>query len=125
MLQQWFSRLTQRDTQIDAVALGEAELRQAVEDISNPGRPIRWGLWLLALGFGGFLVWAIAAPIDEGVPAPGSVVIDTKRKTVQHLTGGIVREILVREAQKVKAGDVLIRLDDTQAKANYQAARQQ
>ncbi|MEW5890798.1 MAG: HlyD family type I secretion periplasmic adaptor subunit [Pseudomonadota bacterium] len=125
MLQQWFLRLAQRGKQIDTVALGEAELRQAVEDVSNPGRTIRWGVWLLGLGFGGFLVWAIAAPIDEGVPAPGSVVVDTKRKTVQHLTGGIVREILVREAQKVKAGDVLIRLDDTQAKANYQATRQQ
>jgi protease secretion system membrane fusion protein len=91
----------------------------------NPGRPARWGIWLLVVGFGGFLVWALTAPIDEGVPAPGTVMVDTKRQTVQHLTGGIVREILVREAQPVKAGDVVMRFDDTVAKANYQSARQQ
>ncbi|MFN7087842.1 MAG: HlyD family type I secretion periplasmic adaptor subunit [Burkholderiales bacterium] len=125
MARNWFARSAAQEKPAAPEGLSEAELRLAVEDVSNPGRPIRWGAWLLALGFGGFLVWALVAPIDEGVPAPGSVTIDTKRKTVQHLTGGIVREILVREAQRVKAGDVLMRLDDTQAKANYQAGRQQ
>lgn len=121
----WFVRPAQGETAADAESIGEAELRQVGEDIRNPGPPTRWGVWLLALGFGGFIGWALLAPIDEGVPAPGTVVIDTKRKTVQHLTGGIVREILVREAQQVKAGDVVMRLDDTQAKAIYQSARQQ
>ncbi len=125
MLKKWFKHLAQPETQADSEALGKAKLLQAVEDVSNPGRSIRWGAWLLALGFGAFMVWALLAPIDEGVPAPGSIVIDTKRKTVQHLTGGIVREILVREAQQVKAGDVVMRLDDTQARANYRATRQQ
>lgn len=109
----------------DAGLMGEAELRRVTADIGNPGRPIRWGAWLLALGFCGFIVWAVTAPLDEGVPAPATVMVDTKRQTVQHLTGGLVREILVREAQRVKAGDVVMRLDDNVAKANYQAARQQ
>ena len=69
----------------------------AAEDestFSDTGRPARIGLWALGLGFGGFLLWAGLAPLDEGVPSQGMVVIDTKRKTVQHLTGGIVKEVL-------------------------------
>lgn len=125
MLKKVFERPAASAQEADAGSMNEAELRQATADISNAGRPIRWGAWLLALGFLGFVVWAVTAPLDEGVPAPATVMVDTKRQTVQHLSGGIVREILVREAQKVKAGDVLMRLDDTTAKANYEAARQQ
>ena len=108
-----------------AATMSDAELRQVTADIGNPGGSIRWGVWLLVLGFFGFVAWAVTAPLDEGVPAPATVMVDTKRQTVQHLTGGIVREILVREAQRVKAGDVVMRLDDKLARANYQAARQQ
>lgn len=125
MFKTWFRRSAQGEKAGAAGSIGEAELRHAGEDIRNPGPPIRWGMWLLALGFGGFIVWALLAPIDEGVPASGTVTVDTKRKTVQHLTGGIVREIRVREAQAVKTGDVMMRLDDSQAKANHESARQQ
>jgi protease secretion system membrane fusion protein len=125
MFKKWFARRAQGDGQADATAIDAAELREVAEDMTNPDRPARWGVWLLVLAFGGFLVWALTAPIDEGVPAPGTVMVDTKRQAVQHLSGGIVREILVRDAQQVKAGDVVMRLDDTVAKANYQSARQQ
>ena len=64
----------------------------------------RIGLWALAIAFGGFLLWAALAPLDEGVPAHGSVAIDTKRKAVQHLSGGIVQEVLVREGDEVTQG---------------------
>ena len=82
-----------------------------VEDV-NPkpatqprhGRAGRIGLLTLLLGFGGFIAWALLAPLDEGVVAPSTVAIDTKRKPVQHLSGGIVREVLVREGQWVWAG---------------------
>ncbi len=127
MIKKWLgtARPPQTGKSDDAESIGHAELRQVAADIGNPGRSIRWGVWLLVLGFGGFMAWALLAPIDEGVPAPGTVMIDTKRKTVQHLSGGIVREILVREAQQVKAGDVVMRLDDGVVKANYAASRQQ
>jgi len=82
------------------------------------------GLWVLGLGFGGFLLWAGLAPLDEGVPTQGMVTLDTKRKTVQHLSGGIVKEVLVHEGQQVKEGDPLLRLDGAVAKANYEAVRQ-
>lgn len=87
-------------------------------------RAARTGLLALAFGFGGLLLWAGFAPLDEGVPSQGKVAIDTKRKTVQHLTGGLVKEVLVGEGNHVNEGQLLIRLDDAQARANFEAARQ-
>lgn len=91
---------------------------------SHTGRAARIGLWALGLGFGGFLLWAAFAPLDEGVPSQGMISIDTKRKTVQHLTGGLIKEVLVREGDLVKEGQLLIRLDEAVARANFEAARQ-
>lgn len=87
-------------------------------------QPMRIGLWVLGIGFGGFLLWAGLAPLDEGVPTQGMVAIDTKRKAVQHLTGGIVKEVLVKEGQFVKDDQEVIRLDDAVARANYESVRQ-
>lgn len=84
----------------------------------------RMGLWALGIGFGGFLLWAGLAPLDEGVPGQGIVAIDTKRKAVQHLSGGIVKDVLVREGDVVTAGQLLIRLDGAVARANYESVRQ-
>ena len=72
------------------------------------------------LFFGGFGVWAALAPIDSAAIAPGSVRIDSNRKTVQHLEGGIVAAILVRDGDVVRAGQELVRLDDTRAKATLE-----
>lgn len=96
----------------------------AVPAASEAKRAGRIGLWALAIGFGGFLLWAALAPLDEGVPGQGLVAIDTKRKAVQHLSGGIVKEVLVREGDEVKEGQLLIRLDEAVVRANYEAARQ-
>jgi len=87
-------------------------------------RPGRVAFWALALGLGGFAIWAAFAPLDEGVPGQGTVAIDTKSKPVQHLAGGIVKQVFVTEGQQVSEGQVLIRLDDAVAKANFEAARQ-
>ena len=84
----------------------------------------RTGMLVLAVGFGGFLLWAGLAPLDEGVPTQGMVTLDTKRKTVQHLSGGLVKEVLVQEGQQVKEGQPLLRLDGAVAKANFEAVRQ-
>jgi protease secretion system membrane fusion protein len=97
-----------------------------LEEAQSPGlgRSSRLGLWALVVGFGGFLLWAGLAPLDEGVPSQGSVAIDTKRKPVQHLTGGLVKEVLVREGDVVKEGQVLARLDDAVSKGNYESLRE-
>jgi protease secretion system membrane fusion protein len=91
---------------------------------SDLGHAGRIGLWALGIGFGGFLLWAALAPLDEGVPSQGHVAIDTKRKSVQHLSGGIIKEVLVGEGDQVKEGQLLLKLDDAAAKANFEAIRQ-
>jgi len=91
---------------------------------ADTGRAARVGLWALGLGFGGFLLWASFAPLDEGVPSHGMVAIDTKRKAVQHLSGGIIQQVLVKEGELVKEGQPLIQLDAAVARANYESVRQ-
>jgi protease secretion system membrane fusion protein len=107
----------------------DARIVNALEDqgpraSSDTSSVARTGLWVLGLGFGGFLLWAALAPLDEGVPTQGMVTLDSKRKMVQHLSGGIVKEVLVQEGQQVKEGDPLMRLDGAVAKSNYEAVRQ-
>mgnify|MGYP001055807036 CR=1 FL=1 len=87
--------------------------------------PTRFGMWLLILGFGGFLLWASLAPLDEGVPTPGMVGVETKRKRVEHLMGGLVERILVKEGQQVQAGQDLVVLNEVQGKAALDSVRSQ
>lgn len=79
-------------------------------------RVVARGLTVVGLFVVGFLGWAAFAPLESALMAPGVVIVESHRKAIQHLEGGIVRDILVREGQSVKAGQVLIRLDDTQAR---------
>jgi protease secretion system membrane fusion protein len=93
-------------------------------DFSNTDQPIRMGFWVLIVGFGCFMLWTAFAPLDEGVSAAASVSIESKRKTIQHMSGGVVHNVLVKEGQMVKAGDVLVELDEGVSKANFEAVRQ-
>ncbi|MFT5934181.1 MAG: protease secretion system membrane fusion protein [Hydrogenophaga sp.] len=107
----------------------DAAPKSAASDAATDGagdgmRAGRIGLWVLLIGFGGFLLWASLAPLDEGVPAAGMVAIDTKRKAVQHLSGGIVEQVLVREGEEVKEGQTLLLLDSAVARANFESVRQ-
>lgn len=69
------------------------------------------------VGLGGFLLFAGTVPLAEGVAVPGQVVAESNRKTVQHLEGGIVRRLHVREGTAVKAGDVLLQLEDVASRS--------
>ncbi len=82
----------------------------------------RLALWLSLLGL---LAWAALAPMDEGIPAAGMVAVDTKRKAVQHLQGGIVREVHVGEGKMVREGDVLMVLEQGSTRASFETVRQQ
>ncbi|WP_297506527.1 HlyD family type I secretion periplasmic adaptor subunit [uncultured Caulobacter sp.] len=77
----------------------------------------RIGYAVIAFTFVGLLGWAAFAPLDSAVIANGVISAEGNRKTIQHLEGGMLRKILVREGQKVKAGQLLFELDPTQANA--------
>lgn len=116
----WWQRVSGKPA-VDGENGGNSQHLAPQADVS---RTVKLGGFLLLGGFGGFMLWAVLAPLDEGVPAQGTVMVDTKRKTIQHLTGGLIDKVLVREGQLVKAGEVLIKLNDAQAKAEYEGARQ-
>ncbi|MBL4692159.1 MAG: biotin/lipoyl-binding protein, partial [Magnetovibrio sp.] len=80
-------------------------------------RIIITGLMIITVLIFGFGLWAGLAPLASGVMASGVVVAEGNRSTVQHLEGGIVKDILVKEGQTVVAGQVLLRLDDVQTKS--------
>ncbi|MHC8395577.1 HlyD family type I secretion periplasmic adaptor subunit [Pseudomonas sp. LB3P93] len=89
------------------------------------GKPMRRGIWLVLAGFGGFLLWSWLAPLDAGVVATGTVKVTSNRKAVQHLSGGTVEAILVREGDAVKKGQEVVRLDSLRAVAEQGAVSAQ
>lgn len=70
---------------------------------------------LLVAGVGG---WATAGRLAGAVIAPGQLVVDSNVKKIQHPAGGVVGELAVRNGQRVKSGEIVLRLDDTQTRAN-------
>lgn len=74
---------------------------------------VRRSALICMLGLGGFLVWAGFVPLAEGVPASGQVVVENSRQVVQHLEGGIIHELLVRDGDHVEAGQPLLTLQET------------
>jgi HlyD family type I secretion membrane fusion protein len=83
------------------------------------------GWTIIGLFFGVFGAWAVSAPLNGAVVANGVIKVEGNRKSIQHLDGGIVKELRVRDSDKVKAGDILIVLDDNQARAEYEVLTQQ
>jgi HlyD family type I secretion membrane fusion protein len=82
--------------------------------------PIRMGMYAFLFVFVFLLGWGALAPIDSAAIATGSVVLDANRKTIQHLEGGIIAEILVREGDTVEKGQPLLRLSETNARARQE-----
>jgi protease secretion system membrane fusion protein len=85
----------------------------------------RLGWLIVLLGFGGFLLWASLAPLDKAVPMPAVVSKEGNRKAIQHLTGGIVDDILVKEGDVVKRGQVLVRMNSVQSRSQAETSRAQ
>jgi HlyD family type I secretion membrane fusion protein len=82
------------------------------------GMPLYVGLGIIFLFFCTFFGWAVFSPLESAAIAPGEVYVDTKRKTIQHLEGGIISKIMVRDGDLVEPGQVLIHLDQIQPLAN-------
>jgi HlyD family type I secretion membrane fusion protein len=80
-------------------------------------RPLRFALFTILFGVGGVFGWGAFAMIDSAVVAPGTLMVEGNRRNVQHLEGGIVGEVLVRDGVIVAPGQPLIRLDDTRVRA--------
>jgi HlyD family secretion protein len=76
------------------------------------------GLAVVGVVAGGFGGWASTAEISGALIAPGQIVVESNVKKVQHPTGGVVGELLARDGDAVKAGQIVVRLDDTVTKAN-------
>ncbi len=87
--------------------------------------PVRIGLTIFALVFGVFGGWAALAPIDGAAYAPGEVKVESQNKSVQHLEGGIIAEILVGNGDLVDPGQPLINLDRTQPQSQLEIVRTQ
>lgn len=83
------------------------------------------GWWVVLLGVGGFLLWAMLAPLDKGMPLSGTVTKETNRKTIQHQTGGTIQDILVKDGDVVKAGQVLVRMNNVQVNSQVEITRTQ
>lgn len=107
-----------RDMTIEQAYLPERPERDA-------GFFARMGWILTVVGAGSFFLWASLAPLDQGIPVQGTVVVSGKRKAVQSMSGGVVTRILVREGEAVKQGQPLFRLDQTQVEADVQSLQAQ
>lgn len=92
---------------------------------TDPNPVIKFGLLVLLIGFGGFIAWALFADLDQGVPSTGVVVVDSKRKVIQHPTGGVIESILVKDGDTVKQDQVLMRLVSTQSQSGLDIQRHQ
>ncbi len=122
--QQFAEKATQRfDTLANYIAPKNQEEELAPENIARI--PIIFGMFMLVFLFVIFGLWSVLAPIDSAAIASGQVALDSNKKTIQHLEGGIIETILVTEGMSVKKGQPLIRLDDTAAKARMDLYRGQ
>src|SRR5262249_45511290 len=91
----------------------------------NPAGMIRKGLLVIAVFVVGSVAWASLAELESSVNAPGVIVVESHRKTIQHLEGGIVKDVLVTEGDTVSAGQPLLRLAETQAQSNFSLLQDQ
>ncbi len=87
--------------------------------------PFLFGMIVILLFFGGLGAWGALAPLASAVVASGTLVVEGQRKTVQHLEGGIVERILVKEGDRVDAGQLLVQLESTGARALADVLRSQ
>ena len=88
-------------------------------------RVVRAGAWILVAGFGGFFLWAVFAPLDQGVHGRGTIAVINERKSIQHLRGGLVDQVLVKEGDAVKKGQLLAKMNIVDDAAQRDGVRTQ
>lgn len=95
-------------------------LKQETELINQIKKPLKQSLIVIGIAMGFFIIWGSIAPLDRAVIAPGIIIVSTKTKTIQHLEGGLIEQILVKDGDTVEEGQPLIILSDVQDKARLQ-----
>src|SRR6266576_1136454 len=117
--------VTNREMRLGAISPSK-KVSPGDEAPSDSIRYVALAGWLIiAVFFGGIGSWAVTAPLNGAVVGNAVVKVDGNRKSVQHLDGGIVKELRIKEGDKVNAGDILIVLDEIQAQAEYDVLSQQ
>ncbi len=86
---------------------------------------VRMGWFIVLFGVLGFLLWASFAPLDQGAPAHGTVISASGRKVIQNQMGGSVDEILVKDGDKVKAGQVLVKMNSVTSQSSLDVTHTQ
>jgi epimerase transport system membrane fusion protein len=114
--------IKQIDPAIEKTLVGtSADLNPMSDELdSSISKPRFIGLTIIIVVFGFLFGWSYFAPIDSAAYAPGLLTVESYRKTIQHLDGGIVKAIHVKEGQLVSKGDLLVKLDDTQLTAQLE-----
>ncbi|MEL7981764.1 HlyD family type I secretion periplasmic adaptor subunit [Vreelandella titanicae] len=114
-------------SEIDVTPQGPATIEgEAQETLPTSDKGYRkLGYAILFIALGGFVLWSVTASLAVAVVAPGNVSMESFKRTVQHLEGGIVRELLVQDGDKVEAGQPLVILSDTQVRSQLEIAQSQ
>jgi HlyD family secretion protein len=111
--------------QTDAGALDDSEKKLTVRLARAYEGELKTGLRILIIGVGIVGGWATLVPLSGAVIVPGTLVVESDVKKIQHPAGGVVANIPVRDGMHVRAGDLLLHLDETQPRANAQVLTQQ
>lgn len=101
----------------------DGEAQEALPTSDKGYRKLGYAILVIALG--GFVLWSVTASLAVAVVAPGNVSMESFKRTVQHLEGGIVKELLVEDGDKVEAGEPLVILSDTQVRSQLEIAQSQ
>lgn len=114
-------------SEIDVTPQGPATIEgEAQETLPTSDKGYRrLGYAILGIALGGFVLWSATASLAVAIVAPGNVSMESFKRTVQHLEGGIVRELLVQDGDKVEAGQPLVILSDTQVRSQLEITQSQ
>lgn len=124
MIKQWTLKIKEW-IQSQIVRLESSKVAEGTHEERDENHYARLGWIIVLVGFGGFMIWALFAPLDQGVSAQGTVMSDGYAKFVQPVVGGRVEAVLVKDGDKVSEGQVLIRLNDVQANAQNNVTKEE
>lgn len=115
----WWGRILRRSAPEEAASpeTGDTGVGASLDDLDDPRGAMAFGYGVIFFGLVLTGVWAVLAPLGEGITAPGTVVVESRRKAISHLTGGTVSAVRVHENQTVKEGEVLLELDSVRAQS--------